>query len=42
MRRYMARCLNVESRIRPITEGEVEKAFQRVKDGQPTVASPVY
>jgi hypothetical protein len=29
MKRYIARCLNLDARLRPITEEEIEKAFDR-------------
>lgn len=39
MRRYIARCLNLESRVRPITEEEIHKAFARTSEGLPTILS---
>lgn len=39
MKRYIARCLNLESRIRPITEEEIEKAFIRADSDKPTILS---
>lgn len=37
MRRFIARCLNLDSRVRPITEAEIEKAFARAETGKPTI-----
>lgn len=37
MKRYIARCLNLDARLRPITEPEIERAFQRADAGKPTI-----
>ncbi|CAD7847469.1 MAG: hypothetical protein [Olavius algarvensis Delta 4 endosymbiont] len=37
MKRYVARALNLESRVRPITTAEIEKAFQRTDSGRDTI-----
>ena len=37
MKRYIARCLNLNSRLRTIDEHEVEKAFQRADNGLQTL-----
>lgn len=37
MRRYIARSLNLNSRVRPITRDEVRKAFQRADGGRHTI-----
>ncbi len=37
MKRYMARCLNLNSRLRMIDEYEIEKAFKRADAGLPTL-----
>ena len=39
MKRYITRCLNLSSRIRPVTEEEIEKAFRRAETGRPTILS---
>lgn len=39
MKRYIARCLNLNARLRAITEEEIEKAFQQVQNGEPTILS---
>nr|WP_321257577.1 hypothetical protein [uncultured Pseudodesulfovibrio sp.] len=39
MKRYIARCLNLNARIRAITEDEVHKAFRQVQSGQSTILS---
>ena len=39
MKRYIARCLNVNARLRMITPEEVEKAFVRANKGLPTIMS---
>jgi hypothetical protein len=37
MKRYIARCLNLNSRLRAIDEGEIEKAFKRTDSGKSTI-----
>ena len=39
MKRYVARCLNIGSRVRPITSEEVGKAFSRAATGAATILS---
>ena len=39
MRRYIARCLNLNSRIRQINQKEVDSAFHRADKGLPTILS---
>ncbi|EGB13413.1 hypothetical protein DND132_0195 [Pseudodesulfovibrio mercurii] len=39
MKRYIARCLNLNARIRPITREEIERAFRQVRNGEPTILS---
>lgn len=36
-KRSIARCLNIEARLREITEDEVRKAFLRANSGKPTI-----
>lgn len=37
MKRFMARCLNVNARLRSIDEDEIHKAFKRATTGKPTL-----
>lgn len=37
MKRYIARCLNLNARIRPITREEIVRAFERAKQGKPAI-----
>jgi len=37
MKRYIARCLNLRSRLRPISVDEIRKAFQRASTGKNTI-----
>lgn len=37
MKRYIARCLNLNSRLRALDDYEIEKAFQRADNGQDTI-----
>ena len=37
MKRWMARCLNLRTRLREITPEEIEKAFARADSGLPTI-----
>ena len=39
MKRYIARCLNLGSRLRPITAKEIDKAFKRCNSGKRTILS---
>ncbi|MDK2954756.1 MAG: hypothetical protein PWQ57_252 [Desulfovibrionales bacterium] len=39
MKRHVARCLNLNSRLRPVTEEEITKAFARASSGKPTILS---
>ncbi len=39
MKRYIARCLNLNARIRPITREEITKAFKRADSGKTTIMS---
>jgi hypothetical protein len=39
MRRWIARCLNLDSRVRPITREEIVRAFARAASGRSTILS---
>ncbi len=39
MKRFIARCLNLNSRVRPITSEEIAKAFARASAGKDTILS---
>lgn len=39
MKRYLARCLNLGSRLREINDEEIEKAFKQVDNGSNTILS---